>query len=52
MSLDWEQLRNMGKAGRAWMARDFDWDSIALGMSSVYSWLAGKDERPACVMTD
>ena len=52
MSMNWERLASMGEAGRAWMRRDFDWSAIAALMRSVYCWLAGRGERPSCVVTD
>lgn len=44
--------REMGSRGRAWMARDFGWDSIAARMVQVYAWCLGKGDRPDCVVTD
>jgi len=52
MGMSWERLTSMGEAGRAWMSRDFDWNAIAVSMQSVYDWLAGLGERPACVVVD
>ena len=52
MSMSSEQLASMGEAGRAWMCRDFDWNTIALSMRSVYDWLTGRAERPFCVVMD
>ena len=42
----------MGTRGREWMARDFGWDRIGGEMSSVYRWVLGHGDRPACVVTD
>lgn len=39
--------KEMGVRGRAWMARDFGWDSIACQMIELYSWIAGHGKRPA-----
>jgi hypothetical protein len=39
----------MGARGRAWMARDFGWDAIAIKMAAVYAWLAGKAGPPEWV---
>lgn len=41
----------MGVRGRAWMARDFGWDSIAAQMAQVYAWCLGRGEKPDCVVT-
>jgi glycosyltransferase involved in cell wall biosynthesis len=51
MSVDRQRLAEMGQAGRAWMERDFSWNSIARSTDSVYRWLAGSSERPSCVKT-
>ena len=42
----------MGEVGRAWVARDFDWNVIAGSMEGVYRWLSGSEQRPACVVVD
>ena len=39
----------MGARGRAWMARDFSWDSIAARMDNVYRWLARGEAAPDTV---
>lgn len=41
----------MGARGRAWMARDFGWDSIAARMAEVYIWCLGQGDRPDTVQT-
>ena len=43
------QLSAMGQRGQDWMARDFSWSSIGAEMASVYSWLQGNANKPACV---
>lgn len=45
-------LRRMGTRGRAWMARDFSWDRVAIDMLAVYRWLACGAERPDTVRID
>ncbi len=45
-----EDLHRMGAAGRAWMARDFAWNSIAVRMKQVYEWLLGHGKRPDTVV--
>lgn len=52
MSLPCEQRHAMGARGRAWMKRDFTWDSIAAQMMQVYSWLVGASDRPSSVVVD
>jgi len=42
-------LKEMGAKGRAWMARDFSWDSVASDMIAVYRWLAQESDAPAVV---
>jgi glycosyltransferase involved in cell wall biosynthesis len=49
MSIDRQRLVEMGQAGRAWMERDFSWNSVARSMDSVYRWLAGSAPQPSCV---
>ena len=51
MSIDRQRLAEMGQAGRAWMERDFSWNSVARSMDSVYRWLAGGGQQPASVKT-
>ena len=52
MSLHRSRLAAMGEVGRAWVARDFDWNVIAATMAGVYRWLSGSEQRPACVVVD
>jgi glycosyltransferase involved in cell wall biosynthesis len=49
MSIDRQRLADMGQSGRAWMERDFSWDSVASSMDSVYRWLVGSAPQPSCV---
>lgn len=44
------ELHQMGAAGRAWMARDFAWNSVAARMRQVYEWLVGCGERPDTIV--
>jgi glycosyltransferase involved in cell wall biosynthesis len=44
-----EALQAMGVKGRAWMKRDFSWDSVALDMLNVYRWLSLGEEVPSMV---
>ncbi len=41
----------MGLRGRAWMARDFGWETVGAKMSLVYQWVAGHGVRPDFVTT-
>jgi glycosyltransferase involved in cell wall biosynthesis len=49
MRIDGQRLAEMGQAGRAWMAREFSWNSAARSMDSVYRWLMGFGDRPSCI---
>jgi hypothetical protein len=44
-----QTLVDKGKRGRAWMLRDFSWDTIAAAMADVYHWCRSNGEPPACV---
>jgi glycosyltransferase involved in cell wall biosynthesis len=44
-----EALQAMGAKGRAWMARDFSWSSVARDMFDVYRWLTLRGEQPEAV---
>ena len=50
MLLPPDRLAKMGENGRAWMKRDFGWDSIARQMDSAYRWIAERGDRPSCVV--
>jgi glycosyltransferase involved in cell wall biosynthesis len=52
MALPREELAEMGARGRAWMARDFGWETAAEKTRAVYLWLAGRSPRPEHVITD
>jgi glycosyltransferase involved in cell wall biosynthesis len=47
-----EELAARGARGRAWMERDFSWDSVAEQMVAVYRWLRGGGPAPLCVRVD
>lgn len=51
MHLSRSDLQSMGARGRAWMQRDFSWQSVAERMESAYSWLVdgSPPARPACI---
>lgn len=53
MSLDRETLRDMGRNGREWMRRDFNWDVIGVKTLECYRYLCGQSaDKPDCVITD
>lgn len=52
MNLPPDTLRDMGQRGRVYVEQHFGWPGIAQQMLSVYQWVLGQGERPACVMTD
>lgn len=41
----------IGARGRALAADRFSWTSVADRLAQVYQWLAGRGERPTCVVT-
>jgi poly(glycerol-phosphate) alpha-glucosyltransferase len=41
--------RRMGDAGRRLVEERFSWDRAAEQLSSIYRWLLGGGDRPACV---
>lgn len=43
------ERRAMGEKARAIAARDFAWERIAADMRSVYDWMLGGGDPPACV---
>lgn len=50
MSLPSTERAAMGTRGRAWMARDFGWDSVAQRMNQAYQWCLGRGDRPDFVV--
>lgn len=45
-----EELGRMGQRGRAWMQRQFSWQSVGASMSETYRWLCAKTMAvPPCV---
>lgn len=44
-----ERRRQIGEAGRDLVSTRFQWASLGSQMESVYRWLLGLGERPACV---
>lgn len=51
MLLSRAELKQMGLRGRAWMLRDFSWESVAQKMEAAYRWTLGQatGERPECI---
>jgi glycosyltransferase involved in cell wall biosynthesis len=47
--LDRAELLRLGARGRAWMERDFSWNSAAREMAAVYHWLRAGGPAPASV---
>src|SRR3954451_7548311 len=52
METDPGRLATMGGAGRAWMTREFEWDSVGTAMDALYLWLRGEGPRPECVINE
>ncbi|MFN3373215.1 MAG: glycosyltransferase [Chloroflexus sp.] len=44
-----ERLAQMGANGRAWMVRDYGWDSVGRRMASFYDWLLSGGVSPGWV---
>jgi hypothetical protein len=49
MSRPYADLKEMGRRGREWMSRDFDWDAIGRKMKAAYEWLITGGGRPEYV---
>lgn len=47
-----DNLRDMGRRGRAYVEQCFGWPSIAQQMLSVYRWVLKQGDKPDCVMCD
>jgi len=47
--LEPRELLGLGARGRAWMQRDFSWDSVAREMAAVYRWLRAGGTAPPSV---
>ena len=52
LSRPFEQLVEMGDAGRNWMVNDYSWESIGQQMAATYRWVLGRGEKPSCVISD
>ena len=48
--LDERALDEMGERGRELVAQKYSWQRVAKEMKSVYEWLLGLADRPACVL--
>ncbi len=49
MTLSREELQACGARGRAWMQRDFSWDTVGRMMHDTYTWLVGGGNPPGWV---
>jgi glycosyltransferase involved in cell wall biosynthesis len=49
LSLPHARLAEMGENGRAWMERDYSWESVGHQMAGVYRWLQHGGPQPGCV---
>ena len=45
-----EELTAMGARGRELVGNKYSWDSAAKNLLSVFEWILGKAEKPACVV--
>lgn len=52
LSRSFDDLVEMGEAGRRWMVNDYSWESIGQQMAATYRWVLGKGEKPSCVVSD
>jgi len=52
LALPREELKLMGARGRAWMARDFSWDNVAVKMIETYRWLCGQGPLTSTIRLD
>ena len=46
------RLAEMGRAGRAWMEREYSWDRIGTQLSMSYRWLLEGGEIPSWIRSD
>lgn len=46
------ELDLMGRRGRAWMQKEFSWDSIAKEMIATYQWILTKKNKPKCIVDE
>jgi glycosyltransferase involved in cell wall biosynthesis len=49
VSLSDQQRSEMGQRGRELVAQKYSWSRVAKEMKSVYQWLLGQADQPACV---
>ena len=49
MTLSREELQVCGARGRAWMQRDFSWDTVGHMMHDTYTWLVGGGNVPGWI---
>ncbi len=47
-----EERRAMGAKGRAWMEKDFSWNTVAHQMAATYAWASGHGPAPDCLRLD
>jgi hypothetical protein len=47
-----QRLDDMGRAGHAWMQRDFCWQRIGRQFMATYQWLLDGGVPPVCVRLD
>ena len=51
VNLSQEQRLQIGQRGREIVVKKYSWSRVAREMKSVYEWLLGYAERPACVLS-
>src|SRR4030095_16360119 len=50
VALDDAERSEMGSRGRRLVEREYTWPAAAKKMASVYQWMLGQAEQPACVV--
>jgi glycosyltransferase involved in cell wall biosynthesis len=49
LGMNWQELQQMGKRGRAWVARDYSWERVGSEMEAAYKWVLGGAEMPTSI---
>lgn len=52
LALPEAKRRALGTRGRAWMVRDFSWQSMAQMSLQAYDWVLGSGDKPDHVRTE
>ena len=52
MALPELEREAMGRRGRAWIAREFSWNTLGTQLASTYDWMLGKIQKPDWIIED